>query len=96
MKKILFLLVLMFLYSCAWAQSADWKTCTLKASKVVTYQNGSKTNETKSNISITIDKPYNPCRQSDVLCRGERGFKFKRNFISMPHIPKFGKICHSL
>ena len=57
MKKILFLLVLMFLYSCAWAQSADWKTCTLKASKVVTYQNGSKTNETKSNISITIDKP---------------------------------------
>lgn len=54
MKKILFLLVLMFLYSCAWAQSADWKTCTLKASKVVTYQNGSKTNETKSNISITI------------------------------------------
>lgn len=47
----------MFLYSCAWAQSADWKTCTLKASKVVTYQNGSKTNETKSNISITIDKP---------------------------------------
>lgn len=68
MKKILFLLVLMFLYSCAWAQSADWKTCTLKASKVVTYQNGSKTNETKSNISITIDKPNYTIRVGNQMC----------------------------
>lgn len=57
MKKFYFLLVLIVSYSCVWAQSADWKTCTLKACKVVTYQNGSKTNEAKSNISITIDKP---------------------------------------
>lgn len=57
MKKILFLLILIFSYSCVWAQSADWKTCTLKACKVVTYQNGSKMNEAKSNIFITIDKP---------------------------------------
>lgn len=55
MKKILFLL-LIFSYSCSWAQRADWKTCTLKARKVITYLNGSKINEIKSNISITIDK----------------------------------------
>ena len=66
-KVILLLLVVITLHAYGEGEDANWKTCTVKATKMTTYQSGEKISESNISISITLDKSNNTIRIDDRI-----------------------------